>query len=287
MKSKIGYLTFLAILIVTIIIVPLASAEVKTGVSDHNLVVSAYNPVMTVPVAPPTLSMENQTKKDEVMREQDRLNELQKSNLTSWQRKLETELVSLLESDSYIRTGKISEQDMAMLKMLYTVIPSDQVSARLGISKPTSDLFLVSIRVNRSASVHVVDPYIVTDDGTVDDIIYSWVELKNLQSIASLEPVIQIFLTPKPITRKWVPIEVPTSDSGNSPENFSSSSAHNGVPVISSTNISRPPENVSAYSQITTATTVPASSMSVMGISIALVVTGIILLRMKLRERDR
>ncbi len=152
----------------------------------------------TIPGAPPKLSPEEEAKMREIMREQDRINELRKANRTFWQRKLSSQLLSLLESDSYIKTGKISEQDMKSIMTSSTVIPSDQVFQKLGISKPTGDLFLVELKINKSASTYNVYPYVASVSGTIGHTIYCWVELSSLQDIASLEPVIQIDLAYKP-----------------------------------------------------------------------------------------
>ena len=179
------------ILLVFCCLILLVSANNQTHVQENNSV-SPVSVTHTVPVAPPRLSPENEAKKQKVMEEEDRLNDLRRANRTFWQEKLDGSLLSLFESDSFIRTGVISEQDIAAKIGSDHLIPSDQVQGKFGITKTTGNLILVEIIVNKTASAHFIDPYAVNVTGTVDNNINCWIEPDNLQNIASLKDVIAI-----------------------------------------------------------------------------------------------
>jgi hypothetical protein len=179
------------ILLVLSCLILLVSANTHTQAPANN----SSGPVsvtQTVPVAPPRLSPEQEAKKQKVMEEEDRLNDLQRANRTFWQKKLDGSLLSLFESDSYIRTGVISEQDIAAKIAPDHLIPSDQVPGKFGITKTTGTLILVEIIVNKTASAHLIDPYAVNVTGTMENNIYCWIEPANLQNIASLKDVIEV-----------------------------------------------------------------------------------------------
>jgi len=121
--SKIRYCVVIGlILLISCNLVSMVSADNLTTSFDNNSL-SPANTSHTVPVAPPKLSPENESKNQEIMQEQDRLNDLQKTNRTFWQKKIDTQLLSLLGSDTFNKTGRISQQDMTWLLASYNVIP--------------------------------------------------------------------------------------------------------------------------------------------------------------------
>ncbi len=173
--------------------IPAVVSGTTDSVADHSLMRSVF---VIVPhdTFPPTLSPEQEARKQEVMQEQDRLNTLLKANRTFWEKKLDSRILRLLGSDSYKTTGKISEDDMILMQTYYSVIPSDQ-------DAPTGDLFLVSIRITDTAPEQIADAYVARRTDTIVDPyheIYCWVELNKLQSIASLNDVLQVRLVEKP-----------------------------------------------------------------------------------------
>ncbi|GAB6286665.1 MAG: hypothetical protein STSR0009_28670 [Methanoregula sp.] len=297
-KIQILYSLFILITFLIICGVPLVSADNQTFVPDtvgvKPVIVANYVVPNQIPIpgAPPKLSPEEEAKMQEIMREQDRINELRKANRTFWQRKLSSQLLSLLESDSYIKTGKISEQDMKSIMTSSTVIPSDQVFQKFGISKPTGDLFLVELRINKSASTYNVYPYVASVSGTIGHTIYCWVELSSLQDIASLEPVIQIGLAYKPGLDVYVagnPITnqaLPGKNLGDTKEETSPIRAHTDTFV---TPIGTPPpstENGNNSSHVAVTGTTPASPLSAIGTGLTAVATAIIVLQNKRREMN-
>jgi len=183
------------ILLILVCCIPLVSAGTPISVSDQYSVRSAYIPVTAGPSFPPSLSPEQEAKKQEVMAEQDRINTLLKANRTFWEKKLESKLLQLLDSDSYKQTGKISEEDMNLMQTYYSV--------KSGTSITTGDLFLVQISLSETASEQIVDPYVAERTDTVTDpyhVTYCWVQLNKLQDIASLDEVKQVRLVSKPRT---------------------------------------------------------------------------------------
>lgn len=111
------------------------------------------------------------------------------ANRTFWQKKLDSSLVYLFESDSYLRTGVISEQDVATLALVGYVIPSDQVPGKFGITKTTDDVIFVEITFNKTASVHDIDPYAVNISSIRENRMHCWIEISSLQKVASLADV--------------------------------------------------------------------------------------------------
>ena len=305
-KSR-GICRYLVVLVFLMIgCVQLVSADNQTFVLNtagvEPVIVAYYFvPNQTpIPVAPPRLSPEQEAKKQEIMREQDRLNELRKANRTFWERKIETALRSLLESDSYSKTGRISEQDMALMMTFNNVIPSDQVYAKLDVNKPTGDLFLVDIGINKSASVHIVDPYVVKVHGSEEIFhsIFCWVELSSLQDIASLESVNQIHLVARPILNNIVITATPATNPslpnrtlGNTTGNTSPSLTQTATPVTPTESIPTTTfptvTKIDTYSsQITVTGTTPASPLSVIGTGATLVTAVMLVLLNKRREKN-
>ena len=63
---------------------------------------------------------------------------------------------------------------------------------KFGITKQTGDLIHVEITVNKTASVHIVDSYVVNVTSAGENKIYCWIELNQIQNIASLKDVIEM-----------------------------------------------------------------------------------------------
>jgi hypothetical protein len=260
---------------------PLVSAGTPIAVSDQNSVRSAYIPV-SVTYTLPSLSPGEEAKKQEVMREQDRINELLKANRTFWERKLSSQLLDLLGSDSYKQTGKISEQDMELMQTYYSVIPGTS----------TGDLFLVEIRVDKSASVDIVDPYIAKESGVIDQTIYCWVELNKLQDIASLDDVIQVRLVSKPRSSSDIDqTQTPKPSLGEkNPEHGESvplsilTTIEAPVSVFVNASISPANASSSSYRSDAVTTPAPAASAPVAGVTI-IAALMIVLLCMRREQR--
>ena len=124
-----------------------------------------------------------------------------KSNLTGAQKKLSTDLLQLLDS-TFLPHG----QDMETLEMQMTHLrqfrPASSVSsARDG--RVAGDMVYVYIHLNPFAETQTIEPYVweVTDRDEENHLAVAWVEVNDLETLASLEEVRTIRTVMPPILR--------------------------------------------------------------------------------------
>jgi len=124
-----------------------------------------------------------------------------KSNLTGAQKKLSTDLLQLLDS-SFLLYG----QDRGTLEMQMTHLrqfrPASSVSPATG-GRVAGDMVYVYVHLKPFAETRTIDPYVreVTNRDEENHLAVAWVEVTDLETLASLEEVRTIRTVMPPIFR--------------------------------------------------------------------------------------
>jgi hypothetical protein len=194
-------------------------------------------------------------------------------------KKLTSDLVQITDP-TYSDTGLHLQSKKNTLRLLKVLIPADKVVVELNISKPLSqpigDHIYVSIISNKLYEVNIIDPYITKITGLDEKYtLYGWVDINNIEKIASLEGISRISISYPPITH--------TSDENNS---VTTCINRTQITIIQTT------PNATFYSISTTSAflssvpTTPSSPLAVIGTFAALMVcAGIIILNQRSAKR--
>ena len=160
---------------------------------DNNTPFFSNNQVVTYH---PSLSPEDLERQERNIGEQINKIELRKSNLTLWQRKLSSQLLNLLDLNS---TSVMTSEQITQVKSLgIQIIPAEEVSQKLGVSSG-SDQILIQVNLVNDVSPESVGRYITKISGFGGNPLYGWVEIRKIETIASLKGVKQISAVSSPI----------------------------------------------------------------------------------------
>lgn len=158
-----------------------------------------------------------------------------KENLSGWQRKIDDVILSLIDPN-YPRFG-IAPTTPNQLKYeletddLYLTV--NNVSKKFQIEHPSDDLIDVEISVDSGNQTEFLDPYLVNNTGHSSHLVYGWVYVKDVPTIASFEKVRFVYLATRPVTSyglsasENLPTAVITNNSSN--HFFSNSSGSQNV----------------------------------------------------------
>jgi len=124
-----------------------------------------------------------------------------KSNLTDAQKKLSTDLLQLVDS-SFLPEGQNRETLEMQMKHLGDFRPASSVSpARDG--RVADDLVYIYVYLKPLAGTPTIEPYVweVSNRDEGNHLVVAWVEVKNLETLASLEAVRTIRTVMPPLVR--------------------------------------------------------------------------------------
>jgi len=139
------------------------------------------------------LSPAEEAKKEKYIEEQIGAIQLKQENLSYWQKKLDSDLLSIIEIDSNNKTVRINETDLNKILAGHIVISANQVRERFGInSNATGDVFLVTVVLDNPSSAHNIDPYVVNVSGTIDRYSECWIDVEEIEPLAKLDNVARI-----------------------------------------------------------------------------------------------
>jgi len=117
---------------------------------------------------------------------------LYEQNLTFWQKKLDSEILELIDPD-YPRFGlhPITNESIRaqMISIEKNLIPAEQVPEMMGIGQPKGDLIWVTIFTDSETSAAGISPYLVRETSHGGRIINVWIYVDDIQAIASLPTV--------------------------------------------------------------------------------------------------
>ena len=124
-----------------------------------------------------------------------------KSNLTDAQKKLSTDLLQLLNSN-FLPEGQNREKLEMQMKRLGQFRPASSVSPT-GDGRVAGDLVYVYVHLKPLAGTRTIEPYVweVTDRDEENHLAVAWVEVKNLETLASLEAVRTVRTVMPPMVR--------------------------------------------------------------------------------------
>ena len=202
-KPRVGFRIVLGFaLLVLICCVPFAGAIDNTSVLNNNTVNVSYTEQQTpAPSSNQTLTSDEIGKAKLVAIEPFLL---YKQNETFWQKKLTSDLLQITDPN-YPDTGSNLQSKKNTMRLLKVFIPADKVAAELNISnplvQPVGDHVYISIISNKLYSVNIIDPYITKITGHDEkNTLYGWVDINNIEEIASLEAISGISISYPPIT---------------------------------------------------------------------------------------
>jgi hypothetical protein len=124
-----------------------------------------------------------------------------KSNLTLAHKKMSTDLLQLLD-DVFIPAGQNSETLKMQMERLRQFLPAGSVSPT-GDRSVIDDLVYVYIYLKPPAGTKTIEPYVweVTDRDEKNHLAVAWVEVKALETLASLDEVRTIRTVMPPLVR--------------------------------------------------------------------------------------
>ena len=124
-----------------------------------------------------------------------------KLNLTDAQKKLSTDLLQLVNS-SFLLQGQNRETLELPMKRLGQFRPASSVSPASD-GRVAGDLVYVYVYLKPPAGTRTIDPYVreVTDRDEKNHLAVAWVEVKDLETLASLEAVRTIRTVMPPLVR--------------------------------------------------------------------------------------
>lgn len=113
-----------------------------------------------------------------------------KSSLTDAQKKLSTDVLQLLDT-RFLPQGQNMETHKMQMKKSGQFRPAGSVSPKLDRRVVVNDLVYVYIYLKPPAGTRTIEPYVweVTDMDDKNHIAVAWVEVKDLEKLASLEAV--------------------------------------------------------------------------------------------------
>ena len=125
-----------------------------------------------------------------------------KSNLTDAQKKLSTDLLQLVNS-SFLPEGQNRETLEMQMKRLGQFHPASSVSLARDVGRVAGDLVYVYVYLKPPAGTPTIEPYVweVTDRDKKNHLAVAWVEVKDLETLASLEAVQTIRTVMPPLVR--------------------------------------------------------------------------------------
>ena len=123
------------------------------------------------------------------------------SNLTDAQKKLSTDLLQLLDS-SFLLEGQDRETLKMEMERLKQLRPASYVSSTGGGSV-ADDLVYVYVYLKPPTGTGAIEPYVweVTDRDEENHLAVAWVEVKNLETLASMEAVRTVRTVMPPLVR--------------------------------------------------------------------------------------
>ena len=137
----------------------------------------------------PVLSQAQMDLVNKRIEEQIRQHEIRKGNLTKIQGRLDSPLLTLVDSKP---PSRMTPQQLSNVSDSgIQIIPFSEVESKLGIT-PRSDLVLVRVSINQSLSPDRVKPFFTSISGIYKNEITGWVEISDIEKIASLDDVNQI-----------------------------------------------------------------------------------------------
>lgn len=272
-------------LLVSICIFPLAYANDNPLVSNNNTVSMSYTTQQTSAPSPTqTLTAEEEAKEKEAAIDPFLR---YKENMTFWQKKLPNQILELIDPNAPLSGMTRDEIRIQMIDFEKNMIPAEEVFTKFGISQPTGDLVKVTININSSVSTHIVNPYVVYLIGKRGNLVDAWVDLNNIEKIATLENV------------KWIDLIFPSVSQGpssfGSPSTNLSPTYNNSVvqrvrapqPVLNDDIPVIPSTTLTALPVVPSKTNTPVSSLSLTGIFAALACSGLIVMLYRLKDKKQ
>lgn len=260
------------VLLASFICIPLASANDRLGISNNNTINKTQRAGVLLQNQSLTPNVAEKQKLAAIVIFQN-----YKENMTEWQKKLPTDLLYIIDP-KFPEMGNTREQVKEMMRGHNQLVYADEAIKIFGISQtsgqPVGDHVNVYISVNASVSTRIVESYFTKVDNIFKDFtgvnrITGWVDLNNLEKIASLKEVSGIDLVIPPSLGSYEPEQM----------NDTVSISGNGILNTPTSAVSFIPTLVTSTSPVSTTRATP---ISVMNICAAIIGAGmIILLRLK------
>jgi len=122
-----------------------------------------------------------------------------KENMTPAQQKIPAELLELIDIN-FQATEKERQNIKTTMITRNQMIPADLVKVKLNLNQsagqPGEDRVYIFIYVNKSASTHIIDPFVTLVNGWDEKYHFAvaWIDVKNVEKLATLSEVRSIMV---------------------------------------------------------------------------------------------
>lgn len=273
-ERKIFYRIIIGLALIALIYYfPLVNANDNTSVSNNNTLNVNYTEKQTlVPSSNQTLaSYENGKAKlaaiEPILS--------YKENMTFWQKKISSQILYIIDP-KYPEMGNTREQVKEFLRDNNQLIYFNEVSTKLGFNQtmkmPVEDIIHINIYVKPDVSPRIIIPYAVNVSSLseTEHIAIAWVELNNIEKLASLEEI------------SWIELVGPLRS-----DTYQQNIINKSILILESTIQITPTQiSVDIKPSLPLTSTNVASTLSFFGTFLAVLISGIFsLLLIRISER--